>query len=367
MKTGKTLSALAMEIERQADSKKDYVVDTRNLAVRAINTEIGGDPAAKAGVVLAMRNGKEMELPLRVNAHHQIAERIGVPQKYYDRMLTEAPALLARNVNHWFAEQPEPRMVRTLDGHARAFLSNRYQRIDNLHVAEVVLPVLQESSRDLHIVSCEVTDAKLYIKAIDRSITAQVKGSRRVGDFVEAGIMVTNSEVGLGAVSVTPFMHFLACLNGMVLNKQGMRAAHLGTRLDVDETIAALLADDTRKVLDQGVLLKVRDTVRALLDPQAHQARVDAMSEQTGQKLQGDPAASIELLADDFQLAQPERTSVLRHLIEGGDLSRYGLMNAVTRTAEDAESYDRATEIEAMGGRILTLPADSWQRLAVAA
>lgn len=361
MKTGKSLSALAVEIERQAESKKDYVVDTRNLSMRTIN--MGAD---RESVVLAMRNGKDIELPVGANAHRQIAERIGVPAKYYDKMLSDAPGLLARNVNHWFSETPEPRMVRTLDGQARAFLSNRYQRIDNVHVAEVVLPVLQESSRDLSIVSCEVTDSKLYIKAIDRSIRAEVTGSRRVGDIVEAGIMVTNSEIGLGAVSVTPFMNFLACLNGMVLNKQGLRAAHLGTRLDVDDSIANLLADDTRATLDRGVLLKVRDTVRALLSPNAHQSRVDAMSRQTQEKISGNPAASIELLASEFVMPETERASVLRHLIEGGDLSRFGLMNAVTRTAEDAESYDRATEIEALGGRLLEMPRESWQRIATA-
>ena len=35
-------------------------------------------------------------------------------------------------------------MVRTLDGTVRAFLSNRYRRIDNLDIAEIVLPVIQQ-------------------------------------------------------------------------------------------------------------------------------------------------------------------------------------------------------------------------------
>jgi hypothetical protein len=33
-------------------------------------------------------------------AHKQIGEWAGVPAKYYERMKAEAPALLARNVNH---------------------------------------------------------------------------------------------------------------------------------------------------------------------------------------------------------------------------------------------------------------------------
>ena len=358
MKTGKTLTELAQEIERQAAAKADYVADTRNITMLSRDGE---------DLKFGMKNGKDLELAIGDNAHRQVAERLQIPAKYYDRMRESAPTLLANNVNHWFQQNPEPRMVRTLDGTARAFLSNRYQRIDNVHVAEVVLPVLMDSSRDLSIVSCEVTESRLYIKAIDRSIKAEVKGSRRVGDIVEAGLMITNSEIGLGAVTVSPFMNFLACLNGMVLNKSGLRAAHLGTRLDVDDQIAALLADDTRKTLDRGVLLKVRDTVRSLLDPKAHQVRVDAMSEQTQQVVTGSPAAAIEVLANDFGLVEGEKASVLRHLIQGGDISRFGLMNAVTRTAEDAASYDRATEIEAMGGRLLELPSKDWQRIAVAA
>jgi uncharacterized protein (TIGR00255 family) len=50
-------------------------------------------------------------------------------------MLQEDPELLAANVNNWFHDQPQRRMVRTLDGKARAFLSDSYRTIDNLDVA----------------------------------------------------------------------------------------------------------------------------------------------------------------------------------------------------------------------------------------
>jgi len=358
MKTGRSLVELAAEIERQAQSKKDYVADTRNLRMAA-----GG--AADVAPTLVMSNGTNTVMQIGSLAHRQIGERVGIPAKYYDRMLVDAPDLLAQNVNAWFAREPEKRMVRTLDGTARAFLSNRYQRIDNANVAEVVLPVLAQTP-GIEIVSAEITERKLYIKAVTNAITGELK-SRRVGDIVRAGLMVSNSEVGLGAVQVVPFFDFLACLNGMVRMKQGMRSSHVGTALDGDDTLAELLADDTRKALDRGVLLKVRDVVAAALNEVRFREALDLMQEQTTQVIGGDPAKSIELLADDFSLNDGERGSVLRHLIEGGDLSRYGLMNAVTRTAEDATTYDRATEIEALGGRLLDLPSAQWARIAQAA
>jgi len=66
-------------------------------------------------------------------------------------------------------------------------------------------------------------------------------------------------------------------------------------------------------------------------------------------------------------LTESEGDSILQHLIRGGDLSQYGLMNAVTRTAEDAASYDRATELEAMGQRVVDLAANEWRQIAEAA
>jgi hypothetical protein len=54
----------------------------------------------------------------------------------------------------------------------------------------------------------------------------------------------------------------------------------------------------------------------------------------------------------------------LQHLIRGADLSAWGLANAVTRTAEDVADYDRASELEAAGGRVIELAPADWRLLA---
>ena len=82
--------------------------------------------------------------------------------------------------------------------------------------------------------------------------------------------------------------------------------------------------------------------------------------------LTGDPAKSVEVLADRYLLNERERAGVLRQLIAGGDLSGYGLVNAVTHYSEEIDDYDRATEFEALGGKLIELPRKEWEALAQA-
>lgn len=80
------------------------------------------------------------EARLRPRAHGQFSDYLGVPKKYYDRMLQEAPDLLCRNLNHWLENgKNERRLVRTLDGEVRAVLSDRYRLLDNYDFATAVL------------------------------------------------------------------------------------------------------------------------------------------------------------------------------------------------------------------------------------
>ncbi|HSD42463.1 MAG TPA: hypothetical protein VLD36_11400 [Burkholderiales bacterium] len=58
---------------------------------------------------------------------------------------------------------------------------------------------------------------------------------------------------------------------------------------------------------------------------------------------------------------------MLRSLIEGGDLSGFGLVNAVTHFSQQVAGYDRASELEALGGRLVEGSASDWKALGVEA
>jgi Domain of unknown function (DUF932) len=349
MKTGLSLSELAAKIEGNKELKQDYIADTSQTTMQVQNDKT---------VVLELP-GDTGTFPIMPMAHDQIGARTKIPAQYYDRMLAEAPDLLATNVNTWFRKNPEKRMVRTLGGDTRAFLSNRYNRIENEEIAEVVLPILADIP-DVRIISSEITERRMYIQALAPRVEGQVK----VGDLVQAGICISNSETGHGAVSIAPLVYRLVCLNGMIANDGKLRANHVGGRIEETE---ALYQDDTRKADDRAILLKVRDHVRNAIDAVAFARRVEAMSGLTTATVTGSPEAAIEVLAKKIGASEGERSGILRSLIQGGDLSAWGLLNAVTAQAHSAESYDRSVEFERMGGALLELPRHEWRTVLEAA
>lgn len=343
MKQGKTLAELGRELQRQRQNRQDFLADTRSLKVES---------DSYGSTLHLSLDGKTYGFGIGELAHQQIATRLNIPFRYYQKMQNEAPELLDRNVNTWLEQKPERRMIRVLDGKVRAFLSDRYRRLDNLELCAAVLPVINEMQGS-QIESCEVTPTHLYIKVVNRRVKAEVK----VGDVVQAGFVVSNSEVGLGSLRVEPLVFRLVCRNGLICKDMAQKKYHVGRQAYASDDFAyELYSEDTLAQDDCAFFMKVQDVVRAAVDEAKFMLAVDKLREATQIPLKHDPVKSVELLADKFQLTENERGDILRQLFMGADNSRYGLVNAVTAASKIAKSYERATDLERIGGEILSLP-----------
>lgn len=117
MKSGISLVEMAKEIQRQAELKADYMMDTRSLRLEPFGSDLYLNAYTPSG---------EMAVePLEINAiaHRQIGTHLKIPAAYYDKMLTQHPQLLSENVNAWFEREPAVRLVRTIGGTARHSLA----------------------------------------------------------------------------------------------------------------------------------------------------------------------------------------------------------------------------------------------------
>lgn len=354
MKSGRTLVSLAQELERQLHSKKDLVVpsalmrhDTDDTGETRLIVEEAGGPARYGVTPLARR---------------QLAEKLKIPYAYFERMRSDQPVLLDRNVNTWLQSEDDRRMLRTLDGSVRAVLSDRYRRLDNYDLAESVLPILRRLP-EVRFESVELTETRMYLKVV----TPLLKHEMAPGDIVQAGVVVSNSEVGQGTLSVQPLLFRLRCLNGLIVPDFSLHKTHVGRSIANTADAITVFKDDTLQADDKAFFLKVRDVVEAAVSEATFRQAAEKMQKTLGIRLAGDPVRTVEVLANRHGLNDMERAGVLRHLITDGDLTGYGLVNAVTHYSQEVDDYDRATEFEVLGGRLVEQSPADWKSLAEAA
>jgi hypothetical protein len=364
MKTGRSLTDLAKEIERRANAKSDLVANTQHVTMYV--DPLG--PALEVG---------DFRTTINSVAHSQIAGHTEIPKAYYDRCLEQAPQLLATNVNEWFRKYPAPRMIRTLDNTARAFLSDKFSPdMENEDLAEAVLPVLLDLN--LAIMSCEITDRRLYIKAVDKKVERELaKTGARFGDgghtivrVTSPSITISNSEVGQGALSIQGGVYDQFCSNLASFGERSMRRTHVGGKQSIAEgELYSMLSDKSKRLNNAALWSTVRDVVRGVFDRAKFDALVDKIEGTQLDKIAptADVVKVVQLTTKKLNLTEGEGKGVLRHLIEGGDLSRFGVYNAITRLSQDVESYDRATELERVGAQVIELGKADWQVLAEAA
>lgn len=362
MKNGRSLVQLAEEVQRRAGAKHDYVARAEALAVQVIaetqelKLHVGGDPFG-----------------INEITHDQIGQYLQIPAAYYDRCRHENPQLLATNINTWLGKSAgQKRMVRTLDGNARAFLSDKFRPIENEDLCEAILPLLLDGGR-FDIMSCEVTERKLYIKVIDKSVNRKFAetgnflgdGQHKIIRVAAPAITISNSEVGHGALSIQAGIYDSWCTNLATFSARSMKKYHVGARHDLlGEDVVALLSQATQNLTNAALMSQVRDVVTQAFDPARFNELVDTIEGTATQKINDvDVVKLVNLTGKKIGLTEGENKGVLNALIEGGDLTRFGLYNAVTRYSQDVESYDRATELERAGAAVVELAQPEWQRL----
>jgi hypothetical protein len=91
MKTGKSLSDLAATLERNAESKVDYVANTQDMLMESENNHLR--------LVDRENHSFIADAEPTDHCHRQVATYTGIGTRYYEQMRNDSPALLAGNVH----------------------------------------------------------------------------------------------------------------------------------------------------------------------------------------------------------------------------------------------------------------------------
>ena len=356
MNKGQGIQPVITALNDLKENKYDILVDTQNPELKAVRDE--------RGVMLQVpspRHGGESRLfGINPIAHAHIATANDIPKRYYDRMKTEHPDLLIENINEWLMTMKnKTKLVRTLHGSVRAIMSNGYRPLDVDQLFEAALPTVQ--ALDLETRSIALTERNFYWKVVHKEMTGEIK----VGKVMRAGAMIKGSDVGCSKAVGAMWWEETICTNGWVVEKT-IDKVHIGARSHVENGHGSteFFSDETRTMQDQTFMSEFKDTIKSLFNRKRFDEKIDVFREAAGQPITADPTKVVELVQKRHSFTDDERGSVLSHLVKSGDLSKFGLAAAITRTAEDLKDYDRSTEFEEIGTQVVETAPSEWNKLA---
>lgn len=325
-----------------------------------------------------------------------LAEKLGVPVAYLRKMREQRPDLYDANINGWLHGRREKRSIATLDqetgefgpgrllreavpadprsflvrafrgdegpGIARAFLSDRYGMVDHLDVLVSALDGIRDAGVNVDIDGGDLTDRRMNVRVTCPEVTALAPAllhgyrSPFTGETgadnptVWAGFVISNSETGDGAFSLTPRLVVQVCKNGMTIARDALTKVHLGSRMDAG---VIRYAEDTQETALALVKKQTRDAVSTFLSTDYLTRTIEELSRRAEVEVgTGDDA--VRDVTRPLGIPQEHLDGILDYFRRGGQFNRAGVANAITAYSQGTNvDGDAAADLDVAAGRLL--------------
>lgn len=334
-----------------------------------------------------------------------LAEKLGIPTAYLRRLHAQRKDLFDANVNGWlhgdgFDAGPDARsfllraFVSDVEGETgigRAFLSDKFKAYDNLDVLTVALEVIGEADPEAKVITSDLSDRRMLVRVLSPNVSVPAPnllagyrspfdgpgGARRAGDMVNmrssfenlrrqfgdhhfflpgdvqvhGGVALGNSEVGDGALTISPFIYLPICSNGSTLIRYTMRKTHLGAKME-EGTID--WSEQTQRLNMDLIASQTRDAVTQFMTAGFLEGVVREIDQKAGVVLSA-PMETVVNVTKSLGVSEDRIQGVLDHFMRGGQLTAGGVLNAVTSFAQCIEDAEEAHAFEALGLQALDL------------
>lgn len=355
------------KVHRMIDGK---AVGVRATMERLVNEgKIAQDYIAPIGVNLKINdhspvitfsaNGSlRMDMPdgqftLHDNAIGQLADRMGIPQRYLRGLASGEPwakqlaATLLNEHSGW--TQRSRVLVRTVGSQVRGVLSDSYRRLNSV---EILTAFVQEASQQGAVIAdAYMSDTKVWAETILPQ--PLVIPTAKNGDvIIFAGARFSTSDYGDGAVDMRAFLLNGACLNGMV-RESVMKQVHLGSKLPDN----LQLSQQTYELDTKTTVSAVRDLTKGLFSKDNIMKK--AIEIQGASEMEVDFEHELKRLTRDGGLLKQEGKEVEKILMRNdpedgvqGGATLWKLTQAITAHAREL-SPERSRELHELSGQLL--------------
>lgn len=355
------------KVQRMIDGK---AVGVRETMERLVNEgKIAQDYIAPIGVNLKINDHSpvitfsaygslRMDMPdgqftLHDNAIGQLADRMGIPQRYLRGLASGEPwakqlaATLLNEHSGW--TQRSRVLVRTVGKQVRGVLSDSYRRLNSV---EILTAFVQEAADQGAVISdAYMNDTKIWAETI--LPTPLTVPTAKNGDVVIfAGARFSTSDYGDGAVDMRAFLLNGACLNGMV-RESVMKQVHLGSKLPDN----LQLSQQTYELDTKTTVSAVRDLTKGLFSKDNLMKK--AIEIQGASEIDVDFEHELKRLTRDGGLLKQEGKEVEKILMRNdpedgvqGGATLWKLTQAITAHAREL-SPERSRELHELSGQLL--------------
>jgi len=281
-----------------------------NLFQYIIEEGTGGAlvPFKAADVAVPQAHGfSNAAVELLPHAHDQLLSRLDFAKRTFAKL---PPKLQILNLN-WLIQNHYDKevLLRIIDeDKVRALMSADFEPFDNLELLTIAEPFIGDGTVRWYHTDDEVIHLSITWPTTEEEI--------RVGDVVQTGLHISNSEVGLRSVTIAGVVWRLECANALIGGGEGggmRRFRHVGNSNKLRDQVAAAIEET--KLESTKVLSQFKASMeKAIDDPFNYLERV--AKDKTNEMTQDDFKAAM-----DAFLTEPEGTL-------------FGVTNSLTRAAQ---------------------------------
>lgn len=313
---------------------------------------------------------------IRLNdtARQQLLGRLNVPGKFINYLEGKEYRDIAGNIlRELLARDDRRALVRTIDGNARAVLSDKYRILDN---SDLFFCAFDQFKSDAELWQARLWDDGFELFGVAKHISGEVTVDRtfdpgdgwksrwygKSGDVHNAAVRVRNSETGEGGLSVKLAIMRRVCFNFNVY-ADGVSQIHAGRTLAVDEGL--LVSEATRELESQVIWSKVKDAITTAFDAERFGELMEKLNAATANVIPGKIEAvtsAVDNVVKAYEISDAAKSLILAELMGSGDFSQFGLVQAVTATAHKQQG-GAASRLEEVGGQLASVSSSKFQTL----
>jgi len=304
-----TLGQVFDKVDQMSVNNHDKFINVREISFENLSCiKISGEPHY-----------------LKPIAQQAICTKLGIPVTY----MRKCPDHLQEyNLNHWIQKLKNDELFFRFDGEdVRAIFTKKYRPVDNFEVLEKLDRLGFNSDQQVQV---SLDQEFMMLNIMDSQRTFSLDRNK---DKMTPGISLSNSEVGLSALSISAFFLRLVCTNGMI-SKTEVSASYRHVSL---------------KILSE--LPQTLNRLQYELDGQKDKFRISLESRVSNFD------ETLTRFNRQFLLSKQEISAVEWAKFEAGSIeTMWDVINIYTRASQHKELSAQASyKLERVGGDILAL------------